>query len=300
MSVIKYAASLLPNFKKDRLLEDVQMVRTELQNNSIPAYRSASEVLDRRVKSKEFKEIEKEYFKAVGSVNSRGMVFDISQRLPQIEKVVAAAEGLVEKEFETEIVVAGVTLYKVSIIRTVELISFVSRYSLRLLNYLYQLETMEVTKEQNSSVTQLSKGEIAELKNGLNLFGRALKSFTTGNKDFVQTLKTVPDVLVNEDTEATLATFAPNKVDPTGIHGLQGFFYNPIYHIGLIVAEHQSVRYKEQQELKLNLELRLMNLKIVQDTGDQDPSLEKEIQMTQSRIDKLSERLRKTEESVGL
>jgi hypothetical protein len=75
---------------------------------------------------------------------------------------------------------------------------------------------------------------------------------------------------------------------------------NPIYHIGLIVAEYQSNKYKENKELKSNLELRLMNLVSIRDTGQADPGVEREIEMVQSRIDKLSESIRKQEESVGL
>ena len=134
----------------------------------------------------------------------------------------------------------------------------------------------------------------------MSVFGRVLKAFTEGNRDFVRTVRAVPDVLVNEDTEAALATFGALKIDPTGVHNLQGFAMNPIYHIGLIVAEYQSNKYKENKELKSNLELRLMNLVSIRDTGQADPGVEREIEMVQSRIDKLSESIRKQEESVGL
>lgn len=300
MEILKYAASLLPNFKKDRLLEDARIVRTELQNSTTPSYKQAMDVLNNKVVSKEIKAIEKEYFRAVGATNSKGMVADIWFRMLQVEKIASTIEGLVEKDFENEVVVAGITLYKVSLIKTLELISFSSRYSLRLLNYLYILETEATTGEQSYLAKQLSKGEINELRSRLSVFGRILKTFTEGNRDFVKTIRAVPDVLVNEDTEAALATFGALKIDPAGVHNLQGFAMNPIYHIGLIVAEYQSNKYKENKELKSNLELRLMNLVSIRDTGQADPGVEREIEMVQSRIDKLSESIRKQEESVGL
>jgi hypothetical protein len=43
-----------------------------------------------------------------------------------------------------------------------------------------------------------------------------------------------------------------------------------------------------------------MNLVSIRDTGQADPGVEREIEMVQSRIDKLSESIRKQEESVGL
>jgi hypothetical protein len=62
----------------------------------------------------------------------------------------------------------------------------------------------------------------------------------------------------------------------------------------MIVAEYQVARYKEKKELKSILELRLLNLKKTID-GSGDAALEKEINYTQSRIDKLNEQLRKAE-----
>jgi hypothetical protein len=95
MEILKYAASLLPNFKKDRLLEDARIVRTELQNSTIPSYKQAMDVLNNKVVSKEIKAIEKEYFRAVGATNSKGMVADIWFRMLQVEKI---ASTIVEEE----------------------------------------------------------------------------------------------------------------------------------------------------------------------------------------------------------
>lgn len=300
MEILKYVSSLLPSFKKGRLLEDARIVRTELQNSTVPSYKNAMGVLNNKVISKDFKTIEKEYFSAMGATNTKGMVADIWTRVGEIEKIAATVESLVEKDFENDIVVAGITLYKVSIIKVMEMISFTSRYSLRLLNYLYILETEACTGEQNYLAKQLSVGEINELRAKLNIFARILKAFTVGNRDFLVTIRSVPDVLVNEDTEAALATFGALKIDPMGLHTLQGFSKNPIYHLGLMVAEHQSNKYKENKELKLNLELRLMNLVTIRDSDHSDPGVEREIEMVQSRIDRLSESIRKAEESVGI
>lgn len=300
MEILKYAGSLLPNFKKDRLTEDARIVRTELQNSTVPSYKQAMDILDNKVKSKVIKDIEKEYFRAVGATNNKGIVADIWYRSTELEKIAVSIEDLVEKDFETEVVVAGITLYKVSLIKSLELIGFCSRYSLRLLNYMYTLETEAVTGEKSYLAKHLSPGEVKELHDMLNTFGRVLKVMTDGNKDFIKKIKTVPDVLVNDDTEAAIATFGVVKTDPTGLHMLKGFSKNPIYHIGLIVSEYQSRRYKENKELKLNLELRLMNLIAAKDSGVVDEGMEREIEVIQSRIDRLSESIRKQEESVGI
>ena len=84
---------------------------------------------------------------------------------------------------------------------------------------------------------------------------------------------------------------------PLGVFQVQGFTKSPIYHVGLLVAEMQANRYKRAKELKSILELRKLNL-IQSRTGTADTGVERELEILQSRIDSLDEKIRKTEESV--
>ena len=59
----------------------------------------------------------------------------------------------------------------------------------------------------------------------------------------------------------------------------------------------QANRYKRAKELKSVLELRLLNLQ-QQQSGNADATLDREIEIIQSRIDSLDEKIRKAEGSV--
>ena len=73
-------------------------------------------------------------------------------------------------------------------------------------------------------------------------------------------LKDIPEILVGGRTDSAIQAIGSNAADKTNAFAVQGFTYNPIYHIGLIVAEIQSERYKRTKDLKATLEMRLLRL----------------------------------------
>lgn len=299
-SIIKYASRLLPTFKKDRITEDARMVETELATNTIPAYRgSVALFAPRLVKSKEIQNLTKEYFSIVGGSNTNGMVDDISDRLVNVHETVVFISNAAEKNFETSVVVDGITLYKVSLIKALELTGFISRYALRLLNFMYIQEAAATSKDASYSSRELSKAEIKELELYFSDFCRALKSLSKDPKNFVKDLDQLPNVTVGPLAEATLANVGSTKLDPVNMFTLQGFV-SPIYRIGMMVAEFQVSRYKETKELKTNLELRKIFLENLRTTGNFDEATQKEIDIIQSRIDRCAEQIRKAEEKVGM
>ena len=298
-SIINYATKLLPTFRKDRLTEDARMLETELNTNTIPSYKFSESIFNRSTKSKEILDYQKTYFSILGGSNQKGMVSDISNRLENILKTVTFIATAAEKNFETSIVVDGITLYKVSLIKSLELCGFISRYSLRLLNYFYVLEAAATSKDNSYVSKELSKGDIKELEKFLPDFCRAIKSLSKDPKDFEKELAKLPDVTVGPMSEATLANVGSAKLDPINIFSMNGFI-SPIYRIGMMVANYQVSRYKEAVELKTNLELRKIFLEGLQANGQADAVVQKEIEIIQSRIDNCAEQIRKEEEKVGM
>lgn len=298
--ILKYSSSLLPTFKKDRIVEDARVVETELSTNTIPVYQSSADMFaPRLVKSKEASAIMKNYFSIVGGNNSKGMVADIADRLKNVHENVVKISDLAQKDFETSIVVDGITLYKVSLIKALELCGFISRYSLRLLNYMYILEASAVNKQDSYVSQQLSKGEIKELELYMSDFCRAIKSMSKDPKSFQKDLDSLPSVSVGPMSEATLANIGSTRLDPANIFAVNGFI-SPVYRFGMMIAEIQVSRYKEAKELKTNLELRKIFLENLRATGQFDEATQKEIDIIQSRIDRCTEKIRKAEESVGM
>lgn len=298
MQLLKYVSSLLPQFGKDRLEEDLRICRTEFETVTIPTYKNAEIVFGKAASSKTIQTLEKAYRSGITNFGrAPTMVVSVRMKLEEIVPTLALLEKFVEKDFENEIFVAGLTLKKANILRMLELARFVSTYSLRLLNYLYILESQERGAESGYVDNNMSKGEIKLIETHVHEFCIALNALARPENQVEKILKEIPEVLVNAQGTAALSTFGSNKTDPFGAFRVQGFSYNPIYHVGLIVAEIQSDKYKQARDLRSVLELRLLHLQKLQD-GTPDAGLDREIDVIQSRIDKLSERIRKAEESV--
>lgn len=299
--IISYASKLIPIFKKDKFLEDARVIQTELTTNAIPSYLNAVDMfMPSLVKSKELNNLSNKYFNLMHGSNNKGMIFDISQRLPAILSVVEFIENNGEKKFESSIVVDGLTLQKATMLKVIELCGFISRYSLRLLNYAYILEVSALNDHPEVYITnQLSTGEIKELELYLPDFCMSIAALSSSPKNFLKVIDTLPDVTVGTTSEATLANIGSVKLDPLNIFSLNGFI-TPIYRIGMMFAEYSVSRYKEAKELKTNLELRRLYLENYKQTGESDASIQKEIDVIQSRIDRCSEQIRKTEEKVGM
>ena len=297
MEILKFVTGLLPQFGKDRMEEDLRIVRTELETITIPAFVLAEEVFSKPLQSKEGQNLEKAYRTAVGSMGRAAtMVVSIREKLQEIVPVLAALENAIDKDFEKEVFVAGLTLRKANVLRMLELSGFISTFSLRLLNYIYILETAEAGTNSSYVTDSMSPGEIKRIKTNMFEFCLAMKALGQPKEKIQKTLDSIPEVLVNAKGQAALAAFTGDKIDPFGLFNVQGFTYNPIYHVGMMVAEYQFDRYKRARELKSVLELRMLHLQKVRDDNT-DPGVEREIQVIQGRIDGLSERIRKFEES---
>jgi methyl-accepting chemotaxis protein len=298
--ILTYASKLLPTFKRDRIEEDGRIVSTELATNTIPAYQSSVSIfMPRDVKSKEVKRFMDRYNSEMGGSSTKGMVGDVAVRLEKIANVVELIRTAAAKEFETSIVVDGITLYKVSLIKSLELCGFISRFSLRLLHYFYILETSAAKKDEGYASTQISRGEIKELENYFNDFCRALKALSRNDRNFIKDLEELPSVTVGPAAEATLSNIPTVKLDPLNIFQVQGFV-SVVYRIQMMVAQSQVSRYKEAKDLKTNLELRKLYLEGLKANGNPDEGIQREIDVVQSRIDRCAELIRKEEEKVGM
>lgn len=295
-----YASKLKPKFKKNELLEQVNILSKELDVVTIPAYGMASVFFSpNKVESPEFGQYSKKYFSLIGGSNNKGMINDIGNRLDSLKKTLGFIEQQVEKDFEISIVVDGITLKKVSLIKCLELLSFISRYSLRFLNYMYICETAAAFKDSSYISEQISKGDIKELDNFLSDFVIALKSFSKDPEKFIKDIEDLPDVTVGPNSEATLANLGSTRLDPNNIFNVKGFS-SIVYRFSMFFAEGQVARYKETKELKTNLELRKLYLESLIQSGQKDETIQKEIDIIQSRIDRCAEQIRKEEEKVGM
>lgn len=296
MKILEFVTSLLPKINKSRLQEDLNITRNEFQNVVIPSYNAASSVLT-KLSSPAAAEFERQWATFAKGAKRGPLIASIKEQLEGILPTLQMLEEAVDKEFEIEIINAALTVQKATIIRLLEITSFTSTYALRFLNYIYIQELQTEVGPDKEVASRMSPAETALIEKHFIEFCIAISALSRGSNEIEKTLKSVPEVLVNARGEAALKVFGDSKVDPAGIFKVKGFTGNLIYRIGMMVAEIQANRYKRNKELKSILELRLLNLQ-QQRAGQADATLEREIELVQSRIESLDEKIRRAEESV--
>lgn len=290
----EYIKQLLPFFGTDRAVEDARVTRNELAGVAIPSYELAMEVFKTTLKSKMALDYAAKYKMQVGN-HKNTFVFDIAERLKKLTKVLDAIEGELAKGFEAKVVTASMSLHKANVLRVLEGIGFVSKYSISLLNALYVEETAAFGKT-HANAPDVTPGELARLDKYFIDFCHTLINITSVSVP-AQAFKEIPESQLG-DMDNLRGVFGDKKVDPFNVFTTSNFRGNPIYFVRSVIAEWQMDRYKHTQEQKKLLELRLMHLQRRQQNNP-DAGLERDIELTAGRVASLAEKLRKQEESFA-
>jgi hypothetical protein len=195
---------------------------------------------------------------------------------------------------EEDTLTTSITARKASLIRASEHITFISIYSLGLLDLIYGYEIAHVRNEKLVITPSMHKNLIMLLPT----YARLLETYSVDNKQFVNKIKAIPEVIISEDSYAAVAAvYKKDLLSPLNAPAVSGFIGNPIYHLRLVVAEWQAERYKANRERKQLLEIKLLNLKLASE-GKNDPKLDKEIEYIQNRIETIEYKLIKMERDV--
>lgn len=285
-----YIKSLLPRLKKDDILEDVRVTKGELDNLKKTYDMTVKEFTDFKWKAEVSQSLIKTFYRnyksSVGKAND--IVADIAKALPNLQDNTHFVETQLEQLLGDDVLNAGLTAKKAVLIRACEHLSFLSRYGLDFLDYLLCAES--AVKGQTMNM-MMSNATVERVEKEILTFSQLLTYYSKPKDKFKSGLDDIPDVVLDDNNAATVASvFSHGVLDPYGSVLQQGFIGSPVYHIRLIFAEWQADRYKVCKDKRQMLELRIMQLKLLQEDLN-DPSLERQIEYLQSRIDKLDRKL---------
>lgn len=299
MRLFSFINSLLPRLRKDEVLEDLRVTLGELNNNVIPAFEDAERFFkESKFKSEDNTGLNTVFYRNYDlskSGRAGNLVLEVASKLKNVRENLECVRDMNEDALEEDIIKEGLTAKKAILVRSAEQLSFLTRYSVDLLNYVYAAEA----KKAGSEAGELLKIQITRVESNVSNFARVLSVFGAEPKAFLKFFETIPDIVVNDKTHAAIAAvYDDDKLDPFGSKIAVGFEGNPIYHFRLVVAEWQADRYKNAKDKKRMLELRLLNLKLLQENNN-DPKLEQEINYIQNRIESLDYKMAKMEQSVA-
>lgn len=299
MDILKYVRSLLPSFEKNTIMEDIRMARQEIKENTLPPYETAVAHFDNTdFASRDVQKLEKEFLRAVDTRMRGNSLRIIYETLRYCQDHLDAMETLSEKEFSKDVVKDAMTYLKANILRGVDTVGFVARYSRVLLNWVL-IEEAYATNSPGALPADrvLKKPELEYLNQHKDGFFHAVKVLLRPAKELEKILNDVPDMIIDngDDSHAVAgSTVGRTRIDPLNMK-LLPLSINPIYGIGLLVAEWQASRFNAAKEERRLLELRLLQL---QDEyrDSPNPKLQENIEYNQERLDKLKYKMKKMEE----
>lgn len=294
--ILDFVKSLVPSIGRDRIVEDLDMTKGSIEQNVIPSWQAFAQYVKgtdgfTSTQGKAFERLVRILMKSNGNV---GAAEQVVIHLEQLPVIAATVIKLVTKGFERDLITDGLTLDKVYVARLTVMLSFLDTAALRVLNFL------SVAESGKDTVKELSKAGSKDAEDMIEEFLSKLEALTRLKPNELENfVKQLPDVVVSDTAEQSLAAMGDNKVDPLGIFksDRRGFTGSPFHWAGMRMALGQVERYKANQELRKILALRLMDMK-ARNSGDPDPILQRQIDQTQTRIDQLDEKIRSFEEKT--
>lgn len=303
MSIIDYIKKLLPRFERSSVAEDLRATEKELIKIVMPSYdQAASAFRTIKLESEEARSLQSQFvvnFKQPRWSAAKTFIQDIDNRLKNFHENVVYISNILETVVDADIITAGLTSRSAFVIRSAGNMSFISRYMLSLLNYVYTVEAQHRDIEPEHGI-EISKAEMKHVEERFHTFVKLFAQYSVDPDDFKKIYEAIPEMIVNERTNRMLLAMMESKeVDPFSGSGYAGFVGSPIYTVRLAFANWQNSRYESAKAKKQQLELRLLYLEN-QSKDRKDASLVNEIQRLQDRIERLDYQLAETDKELGI
>ena len=297
MEIMKFISRLNPRIERNQVLEDIEVTTNEFKTGVIPSYQSAQLFLKAAgFRSKEVKDLQTVFYRnfdVKGSRKQENMVAEVNAVIPQVQENLNYINDQIEEIFARDIIKSGLTLRKAALLRAVAHIGFVARFAIDLLNLVYVYEA----QESHVDISDAFKGNDKLNENvhkNLFIFAKLLSIYGQSSEKFREKFFDLPDAVINDETIKHISSVYEG-VDPIPQAVISGFEGNPIYHLRMVIAEWQAERYKSFKDKKKMLELRLLHLKLLQQEKS-DPSVEREIEYIQNRVEGIEYKLKKMED----
>jgi hypothetical protein len=304
LNIAGFVKSLLPSFSKSDIESDM-----EISLESVSTITEVYAALDGVVKiaplaSKESKELVKEFYKEYGSVKTKVRLTPnkniAADTVTLFNNVKANGDYLyneISDAINDVIVSQALTAYKANLLRAVSHFYFMTKFALDLSNYLYVVEAENGGVDLNKEF-KLNKKQKEFITKNMWIYARMLALYGESHEVFKDKLQAIDEIILpKEEVDNVIDIYNSDKVDI--FNNLpNNFIGSPIYSIRLVFAQWEADRYRKLRDQKKLLELRLLHMKLMKESGSSDIGLEQEIVHLQKRLTDLDYKITKIEESV--
>jgi hypothetical protein len=298
MKILDYIASLVPNFDKQRILNNVAALQTELGSTTLKSYEEAGNLFKaKKLKSSWNNEFDKNFHATIHGDRNENFVLAIANILKTVPAKLGFLESLIASDFSKDVTRDALTYKKATVLKYLELVQFVQDYGNRLLIKVMALET-DANDPGDKSNPSLDNAPMA-IRNWMakneRAFLDALAVLSMPLAEVKEKIESIPDInAVPENAGIVSETVGGHRIDPLGLGFIVTTWMNPIFHVRMAFAEWQVERYKAKQEEKKMLEFRLLALQESYEKK-KDPKLQQVIEYTDGRLQSLNRKLSEIE-----
>lgn len=297
MQLDKFVDGFASMFKKSDLNDLLTNLKKTLITDTIPPYQSAVQTIGSlkftAPRTKAFQEAFDTHRSTRGIHGNYVKV--IYTTLETIRDNLPLVEALVEENFNENITKESLTLLRANLLQYIEACSFYTRYARLVLLMTWEEETAQVNPDARlgSSFTPASEKFLLDNEKAFSILTEQLGIKRERTEEL---MRDVPDANVSVDNYDILQrNVGKNRTDPFS-QGLISHWLDPFWTFGRWWAEREAIAYKTAEVEREDLQLRLMFYK--QTTRDSlgDVNLQKKIQVTEERIQKLTFQMSKMED----
>lgn len=299
MKILNYIRSLLPDMEKKKIVQNLQSIKEELVDTTIPPLENAVKAYySRRFNSDIVREFNSEFIKNVKSRGAKDNHLTIILRaLRNASKVIEDLVLVFSKHDGDKVYRDGMTLLTANQLQYSEVATFAAGYTRRWMLFIYSIE-IDV---KGSDTDFKNSGEYEREKEYLDAnkqnFFSAIKILSKTHSEVDKSFSEIPEIAVGPESPIDPSLVSGNsKVDPLQF-GILPKPINFIYHFRMAMVNWELKNHSLMVEEKKQLELKLLMLNQLKDETN-DPKLEKQIEISENRIEKLRYEIERMEEAA--
>jgi hypothetical protein len=220
--------------------------------------------------------------------DNRDLLVKIKGLLVNITKSGGDLTKIVEEDLSDIITDKTGTVKDIAIIKVVSDIGSLAMFTLDLVYF--------VLTNNGTSDSNYPKIKFNNIRNGVPAYSASLKSYLGNFAAIVKDLPKVASVPAKVETSkiSMLERLAGKSGKLINLPNTQGFVGNPIYSIRMWLVDREISKYESLKDKRKLLDLKLMELK-VQESGDENPKLRKQIEYYEDKISKVEYQIAQVE-----
>ncbi len=299
MNIKSFLSSLVPHFERNRIIEDIDSLASDVESNLAPSYNAAGKLIaSRKFGSTAGKTMEAMFRHRFRNERALNHIAFIAGLLPQLLESLKLIERMVPELFNRDVTKDSLTYKKAAVLQYLAVVRFFNDYAGRhLLRVLAGEDAATKGQPEDTDLLPIDKKFFQE---NLETFLQALNVLALSPDQIAERLGQMQDIQIVADKIGMISsTMGVENVDPLKL-GFMGpsASSSPIYKIRSAIATYQVANHQRNKELSKTLQLRLFALKDAY-AGRSDPKLQEQIEYNTARLARLQEDMAAFEERYG-